>query len=780
MSAMNDLKKLLKEASDLQKNKPKGDVKKEPAAIFAESAIEKTAKSLNRTKDVNENSEAGRWNDPLVNTDFVTQKQMNEHYGLLLQRLQTQMSTIGGGGEVNFSGLDDVNSLTRSEGNFLTYDPTERKYIFDVLPTATQTKLGMIRGAPGVNISSEGILNIESSGLSFNFGDFITDVQEVTFPNGDVEDVAVLRSQNANEHIVIQSNGEGLIDVIGGLNIFADDTVQNALLSEPIFSVSAGGRLRVFAPDSDSLDGAIEIIGNNDGDFIPANQTGVLIHTTGSSGFLNRTYYDGIENYAVLVGRRYNGTASIPNPVLDGEILFVIAGQGMTNDGFQLRGPAKISWIATENQSVDNQGGKITIDVTANGTNAFASPLTAAEFTENGIIAVLGITGDLTGNADTVTNGVYRVGNQTIAGNKTFSGNTSLGDVGNVSISGGSNNFILQTDGNGSLSWVEKDIITSFEFNESAEQEITVGDFVVINGISQLVTAGNYRIESSLEYEVIPANVADQCAIDLNILINEIVNLSFQQAHVAGFGNGEIITKGTYFIGGAATHTGNIVFDAEGDPDAMFVVICGAALALGATSTSTLVNGAKASNIFWRVSGALTIGATCDIKGTYIGSGAIAPGDVFALEGRLLTTAGAIAMSNATYTTPLGNPSLSINILSTFTMFTPSGALSNTIITGNKGDVCSGLGTISGFSEIRGSVYGENDTNAEGIFEIYKDTIAVTNSSRTEGSKIYSRSKNINLLTNTNIGPASDTVSVKLSVTIGTFIIKNRNIYIFR
>ena len=36
------------------------------------------------------------------------------------------------------------------------------------------------------------------------------------------------------------------------------------------------------------------------------------------------------------------------------------------------------------------------------------------------------ITGDISGNAATVTNGVYTTGNQTIAGNKTFSGTTSV------------------------------------------------------------------------------------------------------------------------------------------------------------------------------------------------------------------------------------------------------------------------------------------------------------------------------------------------------------------
>lgn len=79
--------------------------------------------------------EAQRWNDPLRPLDqkFVTVKEMNDHYGLFLQRIQQQMATIGGGGEVNFRGLDDVNrsTLTSSNDNWiLEYDASTKKVQF--------------------------------------------------------------------------------------------------------------------------------------------------------------------------------------------------------------------------------------------------------------------------------------------------------------------------------------------------------------------------------------------------------------------------------------------------------------------------------------------------------------------------------------------------------------------------------------------------------------------------------------------------------------------------
>lgn len=65
--------------------------------------------------------------DPLTPLDqnFVTFKDMNDHYTLFINRIQQQLASIGGGGEVNFRYLDDVNrsTMTGSNDNWvLEYD----------------------------------------------------------------------------------------------------------------------------------------------------------------------------------------------------------------------------------------------------------------------------------------------------------------------------------------------------------------------------------------------------------------------------------------------------------------------------------------------------------------------------------------------------------------------------------------------------------------------------------------------------------------------------------
>lgn len=70
--------------------------------------------------------------DPLspLGQNFVTFKDMNDHYGLFLQRIQQQLSSLGGGGEVKFLRLDDVAYQTAGDNKILEYDAATKKVQF--------------------------------------------------------------------------------------------------------------------------------------------------------------------------------------------------------------------------------------------------------------------------------------------------------------------------------------------------------------------------------------------------------------------------------------------------------------------------------------------------------------------------------------------------------------------------------------------------------------------------------------------------------------------------
>ena len=80
--------------------------------------------------------------DPLtpLNQNFVTLEQLQQHYRLFINRIQQQISTLGGGGETQFKYLDDIVGIATNpsayDGKFLKYDHSSGKFIFVTPPSA--------------------------------------------------------------------------------------------------------------------------------------------------------------------------------------------------------------------------------------------------------------------------------------------------------------------------------------------------------------------------------------------------------------------------------------------------------------------------------------------------------------------------------------------------------------------------------------------------------------------------------------------------------------------
>ena len=70
--------------------------------------------------------------DPLtpIDQNFVTLDQLQKHYKTFVQRVQHQLSSIGGGGETRLEFLDDVDRTTaKVDGKFLKYDSSSGKWV---------------------------------------------------------------------------------------------------------------------------------------------------------------------------------------------------------------------------------------------------------------------------------------------------------------------------------------------------------------------------------------------------------------------------------------------------------------------------------------------------------------------------------------------------------------------------------------------------------------------------------------------------------------------------
>jgi len=148
--------------------------------------------------------------------------------------------------------------------------------------------------------------------------------------------------------------------------------------------------------------------------------------------------------------------------------------------------------------------------------------------------------------------------------------------------------------------------------------------------------------------------ITTQCAIDVQTAYNQLVNtVATVTNHAPAFGSGETLFAGVYSIGAAGSLGGNLTLDAQGNSNAVFIFKFAGAFTTGASSTINLINGALASNVFWAADGAISMAALTTMKGTLIANGAVGMGDGGTLEGRMLSTAGAISVYNNSMSMPI-------------------------------------------------------------------------------------------------------------------------------
>ncbi len=147
-----------------------------------------------------------------------------------------------------------------------------------------------------------------------------------------------------------------------------------------------------------------------------------------------------------------------------------------------------------------------------------------------------------------------------------------------------------------------------------------------------------------------------QAAADLTNLYNQLNAATPTSFPTASIGNGDEFTAGVYKISSVLAISGNLTLNAQGNANAIFIFQNTGALNATAGTKIILINGAKASNVFWVPEGAVTIGAQSFIRGTILAhNGAITMNSHDTLEGRLFSTAGAITIDIAMIATNLSD-----------------------------------------------------------------------------------------------------------------------------
>ncbi len=181
---------------------------------------------------------------------------------------------------------------------------------------------------------------------------------------GDFNDIAIgnitvdgttISPNTPNSAINIASTGTAQINLVGRVHVHSDGNVAGT----PSISVKSDGQVVMLVPHVDSIQGAVNIVGNATGAYVNPQNTGVMLHITGQQSDPGRLYLDSVGERAVYAGRRYNGTPESPTAVLNNEIIARYGGTPYTSTGWPTLTTARIDFVANENQTGSAQGSRI-------------------------------------------------------------------------------------------------------------------------------------------------------------------------------------------------------------------------------------------------------------------------------------------------------------------------------------------------------------------------------------------------------------------------------------
>ena len=140
-------------------------------------------------------------------------------------------------------------------------------------------------------------------------------------------------------------------------------------------------------------------------------------------------------------------------------------------------------------------------------------------------------------------------------------------------------------------------------------------------------------------------NTSLLASISLNTAYSQCEQQMCGNSRPASLG-GLTLTSNIHCVSGNANLNGNLTFNAQGDPKAVFIIKINGNLSVGNNSKIILLNGASACNIYFQINGSVTVGINAIIRGNLLCNGAINLSSGAVVYGRILTKIGAISLSD--------------------------------------------------------------------------------------------------------------------------------------
>ena len=203
--------------------------------------------------------------------------------------------------------------------------------------------------------------------------------------------------------------------------------------------------------------------------------------------------------------------------------------------------------------------------------------------------------------------------------------------------------------------------------------------------------------------------VTGTCASDVLSAYAQLNGATPTAAHAVSLGGGETLFAGVYHISANAALSSNLILDAQGNPNAVFIFQVQGTFSTATGSKVTLINGGLACNVFWKVEGVVSMASGSTMRGTIIANNAAINFTALdTLEGRALSINGAVSVGQLMAYTPIGCGSAVLNgpaapsLVSTaiFGVFSSIGTVTGTPITYITGDVGSNSTTTTGFNPL--------------------------------------------------------------------------------
>ena len=237
--------------------------------------------------------------DPLTPLDknYVTFKELENHYRLFVNRIQQQLSTFGGGGETQLKYLDDIVGIATNasafDGKFLKYNHSIRKFEFVT-----------VSGGGGGGSSGIEILNSKSSVgteiTSINFSTNLTATASGVGATVTLSSTPTFTSTVIGSGVTINSDGINATGIITATSFTGSAVGLTSLTDVPSGTygdASNVAKIEVDATGRITGISSVSISGGGGGGGTPGGSDGQIQYNNGGAfGGATQLFYDDSNN----------------------------------------------------------------------------------------------------------------------------------------------------------------------------------------------------------------------------------------------------------------------------------------------------------------------------------------------------------------------------------------------------------------------------------------------------------------------------------------------------